>query len=179
MKFPNRNQSLQKVRRLIWSWLVQHPFVALSCGSWLIRINPRDQNQLVFYFLIQSGKPFHVFADRVLIVRGTRAHNDEKLVRISSENILDLTVPYRFFLFHFSCHRIFLFQIFRLRKSGLYFHCHNVCPFFSLSSPLFAIILLLHMQLDLCFVFSLFFKGFHLFRADSRKILQLLDTESS
>src|SRR5699024_296110 len=145
MKFPDSDQAFQKVWLFVRFRLMQHAFVSFSCCSWFVRIDPRDQNQFVFDFFVESGEPFYVFADCIFVICGAWSDDNKKFIGIPGEYILNLSISFFFDFFHVRRHRIFLFQLFRLRKSGLYLHCHNLVLF------LFVYLLLSCLNLpDLC-----------------------------
>ena len=66
--------------------------IAFTGGTGLVGINPGDQNQFVFYFFIDFCQAGRIIADRIFVICGTRAYNDQKFITFPGDDITDFLV---------------------------------------------------------------------------------------
>ena len=73
-------QSCQHIRCLFWIRLMDHTFVTLACSTWFIRINARNDQNLICYFVLYFAKAKKIIADRILIISRTWTNDRKKFI---------------------------------------------------------------------------------------------------
>ena len=96
MKLTNRYKSFVHIRLLLWIRLMKHSLVSAACGTRLICVYTRYDNQLILNLLIYLGETAHVLTYSVLAVRGARSNDHEELFALSRDNIRNLFISCRF-----------------------------------------------------------------------------------
>ncbi len=76
MHFAHGDDAGQKVFPLVWIRLMDDAFISVTGGAGFIGIDSRNEDQFIFYFIIDLCQPFHIFADRIFIVGRTGADDD-------------------------------------------------------------------------------------------------------
>ena len=63
---------------------MEHTHIAFACGSWLIGVNSRNQDQAVGYLVVDFCKTVDIIADRILVIYEGRivADLDPKTVTV-------------------------------------------------------------------------------------------------
>ena len=59
---------MKEVSAFFRIWLMNDAFVTITGRTWLVGIDSWNQDQLVFYLVIDSGKSVYIFADSILVV---------------------------------------------------------------------------------------------------------------
>ena len=75
---------------------MKHSLVSAACGTRLICVYTRYDNQLILNLLIYLGETAHVLTYSVLAVRGTRSDNYEELFALSCNDIRNFFISCRF-----------------------------------------------------------------------------------
>ena len=88
------NQSGEKVRFLFRVRLMDNALVALAGSSGLVGVNSGNQNQLVLYLFVYSGKPVDIIAYGIFVVRGAGSDNNQKFIALSGKDIPDFSIPF-------------------------------------------------------------------------------------
>jgi len=83
-------------------------FVAVACGTGFIRIYPWNKDEPVGHFVVEFCEPADIVADRVFVVCGTGAYDDEQFIASACEDVAYLSVPFRFFCSKVRGHGILL-----------------------------------------------------------------------
>ncbi len=93
MHFTHGDDAGQKVLPLAGVRLVDDAFIAVSGGAGFVGVDPGDQDQFIFYLVVDPGKPFYVLTDRILVIRGAGTDDDQKFVALAGDDGADLGIP--------------------------------------------------------------------------------------
>ena len=96
--FPHGDESGQKVGLFFRIRLVDDTLVAFPGGSWLVGVDPWDQDQLVLYLPADACQSGDIIADRVRVVGGAGADDDQEPVVLSGQHRSDFGIPGLFYL---------------------------------------------------------------------------------
>ena len=102
--------------------LVEHTFVALSCGTGLSGIDAGDNEDLVFYLFLNCGKAGDVVHYRVLSVGGAGTYYQNESLVLSSEYCFHFLVTLCLCLCDAFRERVKL--LYKLRDRELSVECH-------------------------------------------------------
>ena len=80
MHLADRYQSCEHVRCLFWIRLMDHTFVTLTGSTRFIRINARNDQNLVCYFVLYFAQAKKIIADRILIISRTWTNDRKKFI---------------------------------------------------------------------------------------------------
>ena len=80
MHFADSNQSCEHVRSFLRVRLMDHTLVTLACSTWFIRINARNDQNLICYFVLYFAKAKKIIADRILIISRTWTNDRKKFI---------------------------------------------------------------------------------------------------
>ena len=111
----------QHVRLFLRIRLMNHSLIPLTCGSGLIGIDARNQNQFVFYLFLHPTQAVDIIADSIFIISGTGPDDDQKFITFSCEHLTDHLISLRLDFRNSICNGIFRPDSLRCRQ--LFFKC--------------------------------------------------------
>ena len=100
------DDACQRIRLLLRVWLVHDALVAVSCGARLIRINARDDQDLVLDLLLHGNQAAHIVADGFLVVCGAGTDDGQKFIGFPGKYLSDFFIAFFFYLSHTGRHRV-------------------------------------------------------------------------
>ena len=126
MHLSHGDQTLLQIRLLLRVRLVHHTLIALPCGTRLICIDSRNQDQLILDLLLDLREAGDIIADGIFIISRTGTDDDKKSVRVPCNDIFDLFITFLFTENIFGRHRISLHQFLRRDYFLNKFEAHSV-----------------------------------------------------
>ena len=96
MHFSHGDESIMKIRLFLRIRLMNDSLVALSCSTWFIGIDTRDDQNLVRNLILYLGKTIYIIADRIFVICRTWSDDDQKLIGFPGKDLFDLGIT-RFF----------------------------------------------------------------------------------
>ena len=124
MEAADREDPFQHVGRLIRIRLVEHALVAGPDSAGLVRVDSRDNENLVCDFVLNGAQTGDIVDDGILVVCGAGADDEQAAAVLSFENILQHFIALCLELFDFSADRVFFLDLFRGRKLSVKTHVH-------------------------------------------------------
>ena len=71
MHFTHCDDTIVKIRFLLRIRLMNNSFVALSCCTWLVGIDTRDDQDLIRYLILYLCETVYIITDRIFVICGT------------------------------------------------------------------------------------------------------------
>ena len=90
----NGDDACQHILAFFRIRLMEHSLIADALGPWLVRIDSRNDENLILDLLLHLHKAGHIFQHRILAVGRARPDDKKKAIILSIENILDDPVAF-------------------------------------------------------------------------------------
>ena len=120
--------TFEKVRSLIRIRLVEHALIAFTRRSRLIRVDTRNDDDLVLYLFLQRTKAGDIVDNGIFIIRGAWSDDEHEFIRETFNDSLYFSLCIDDCLFHLGRNGIDLLDLLRKRQFFHIFRVHSVSP---------------------------------------------------
>ncbi len=103
---------------------MKHPLISDTDRSGLVRINTRNNKNLILYFILHFPQSGNIINHGVLMISGTRSDHQKQPVILSLKNTTDLRISLCLCGRNLITHGKLLLELLRRRQLPQKFHIH-------------------------------------------------------